>query len=115
MKEKKFYKLVNRRFDKILQGLTSKGKEYSKEDNKLHNFDRAALKRNISREEAIQGFMLKHEVSVDDIIENIKKGIIPKREVIDEKIGDLINYWILMEASIVQRIEEENEHQRSKD
>ena len=51
------------------------------------------------------GFMLKHIVSINDIIEQSKEGKLPSREVIDEKIGDVINYFILLEACLVERIQ----------
>ncbi len=105
MQEKKFYKLVNRRFDKIISGLTSKGKEYSTKDNKLHNFDKGSRMTGNSREKVLMGFLLKHLISVEDIIDNLDKGILPNRELIDQKIGDIINYYILLEASLVDRLE----------
>jgi len=105
VREKEFYKLVNRRFNKITEGLVSKGKEYSTEDDKLHNFKKASDITGKSKEEALMGFMLKHIVSINDIIEQSKEGKLPSREVIDEKIGDVINYFILLEACLVERIQ----------
>jgi hypothetical protein len=34
----------------------------------------------------------------------MEAGNLPKEEVVDEKIGDLINYLILCEASIKEKI-----------
>lgn len=93
---------------RIISTLTSKGKEYSTEDNKLHNFDKGAVKSGKTREEVLKGFMLKHEISVDDIIENIKIGKLPTRDLVEEKIGDIIAYYILLEASIYDRIDKES-------
>lgn len=104
MNNKDFYELVERRKQKITEVLIEKGKEYSTDNNKLHNFDKAARMRNISRERALDGMLLKHLVSVDDIIDNIDKGILPSRKLLDEKIGDCINYYILLEASIIDKI-----------
>jgi hypothetical protein len=43
-----------------------------------------------------------------DILNDIEKGTLPKEEVVDEKIGDLINYLILCEASIKDKINLKN-------
>ena len=104
MSGEEFYKLTERRLEKTKYVLIEKGKEYSTDENKLHNFDKAAIKSNQSREKALKGMLLKHEVSIDDIVENIDKGKLPSRELLDEKIGDIINYYILLEACIVERI-----------
>lgn len=99
-----FSQLVERRLDKIRSTLSSKGKEYSTKDNKLHNFEKAAIKRHTTREIALQGMLTKHEVSIDDIIAKTANDEFPSREVIDEKIGDIINYYILLEACLVDRL-----------
>jgi hypothetical protein len=39
-----------------------------------------------------------------DILNDIEKGVLPKEKAVDEKIGDLINYLILCEASIKEKI-----------
>lgn len=107
MSEDRFFSYLNWRLGRIVDILGKKGKEYSTEDNKLHNFDRGAVKTGKIREEIILDFMLKHQISVDDIVENIKKGILAKEDLVEEKIGDIINYYILLEASIKDRIDKE--------
>jgi len=107
VKEDKFFKFVDWRVKQIVTVLASKGKEYSTEDNKLHNFDKASIKSGKIREEVIKDFMLKHEISVDDIIDNIKEGKLPSKSLVAEKVGDIINYYILLEASIYDRIDKE--------
>jgi hypothetical protein len=39
-----------------------------------------------------------------DMLNDVEKGSFPKEEHIDEKIGDLINYLILCEASLKDRL-----------
>lgn len=46
----------------------------------------------------------KHEVSIMDIIDDIDRGILPHPKLIDEKIGDSINYLVLLEALLYDRI-----------
>jgi hypothetical protein len=38
------------------------------------------------------------------MLDDIEKNKLPKREYVEEKIGDLINYLILCEASIKDRM-----------
>lgn len=108
MNSKYFNKLVEDRIEKIRNTLATKGAEYSTDDNKLHNFDKAGIKRNTTREIALQGMLTKHEVSIDDIILRTKGGKFPSIEVINEKLGDIINYYILLEACLVDRINQKN-------
>lgn len=86
--------------------MASKSNEYSTDSNKLHNFDIGARMTGKLREEIILGFALKHHISILDIVDNIGKGILPTEAMVEEKIGDLVNYLILLEASIKERIGE---------
>lgn len=104
MTEQSFDILVQERVQKIQQTLVEKGKEYKRNSDPLHNFNMAAQLGNVTREKALWGFALKHYVSFMDILNDIEKGTLPKEAVIDEKIGDLINYLILCEASIKDRL-----------
>lgn len=107
MQEKRFYELVEERSSKIKNVLIEKGKEYSTKDDKLHNFNRGADISGQIREKVLLGFLLKHQISLLDIVDNIEKGVLPSRNLIDEKIGDIVNYYILLEASIIDRLEKE--------
>lgn len=104
MNSKDFNELVEARCSKIKATLASKGKEYSTDDDKLHNFNKAGIRSGQSREKALMGMKLKHEISIDDIILNLDKGILPTIEIMDEKIGDIINYFVLLEACLLDRI-----------
>lgn len=104
MYSKRFNKVVEDRIRKIKDTLASKGKEYSTDD-KLHNFKKAGRILNCSKEEALRGMLMKHIVSVDDLINNLEFKT-PSIAVIDEKLGDIINYYILLEACLVERLDE---------
>ena len=43
---------------------------------------------------------VKHDVSVDDIVDDLKRGVVPPKEFIAEKLGDSINYLLLLEGLI---------------
>lgn len=101
MKTEQFDKCVERRLNLSKLTLIEKAKEYAKNENRMHNFDKAARITGKCREEALFGFFLKHLVSVMDIIDNINTdNTIPSQTLTDEKIGDCINYLLLLEASI---------------
>lgn len=103
MNGENFYNLVVQIQDRITNTLISKGNEYSNEENKLHNFDKAAKMSNQTREEALMGFLLKHQVSIDDIVNNLENKL-PSVEILEEKITDILNYYILLEACIKDRM-----------
>lgn len=104
MTEGQFDELVEARCNKIGRTLIEKGKEYRRNNDPLHNFRVAAKVQNTTEEKALWGFAAKHYVSFLDILNDIEQGRLPKEEVVDEKIGDLINYLILCEASIKEKI-----------
>lgn len=104
MTAQEFDILVQQRVQKVQQTLVVKGKEYRRNNDPLHNFRVAAKVNNTTEEKALWGFAVKHYVSFLDILNDIERGILPKEEVVDEKIGDLINYLILCEASIKEKI-----------
>lgn len=109
MDNTEFEEFLENRLKSIKHSLGVKAKEYVREGNKLHNFDRGAKISGKTREEVLwNGFALKHLVSVFDLIDDVTKGNIPSKELVDEKIGDLINYLILLEACF-QKTRKENE------
>jgi len=102
-----FNHIVEIRIAKIREVLCAKGKEYGSENDRLHNFKIAAKLdlRDISPEQALLGMWRKHLVSVLDLIDAASTGKIVGASAIDEKIGDSINYLILLEALMTERVE----------
>lgn len=103
-----FAKVLESTLQSIQQSLGVKALEYIRNDNAMHNFDVGAKITGLSRERVIYGFALKHEISISDMRDDIDKGILPTKEMVEEKFGDAINYKILEKASILQRIESMN-------
>jgi len=95
MNQKEFDELLNIRITKIKDVLQSKGTGYSFNNDRLHNFKVAARITGQTPFQALWGMALKHLVSVEDLIEGRVEN---HRHLIDEKLGDLINYLILLEA-----------------
>ena len=100
MNAKDFNKIVAARMVWCNKTLCAKGDEYAREGDRLWNFKVAARKLNCHPAEALAGMMVKHTVSVDDIIDGLSRGIVPPKELVAEKIGDSINYLLLLEGLI---------------
>jgi len=96
-------------FDKIMERtknvLKIKAKEYARGGDRMHNFNKASIKNQEIRERTLAGMRLKHEVSIDDMIDDIELGLTPSEPVVNEKFGDRLNYDILEEISILHRID----------
>jgi hypothetical protein len=105
MTETRFEELVEETLDQIRETLIVKGREYRRNNDPFHNFNEGARIKNTIREKIIDGFMLKHEVSISDMTNDIANGKLPSTETVNEKFGDNIIYLILKKASIISRIE----------
>jgi len=106
----KFNVMLKERIEATERVLASKNKEYASDVDKLHNFKRAGNMLNCSPEYALVGMWTKHIISLLDIVDKIntdaEERYTPKeltKEMLDEKIGDAINYLILLEALIKER------------
>jgi hypothetical protein len=100
MKEIEFNEILERRIELIKATLSKKSSEYANGGDRLHNFRMAAKMNNCSNEQALWGMLTKHLVSVMDMVKQ-HPGTITKT-MIDEKIGDCINYFILLEACMIE-------------
>jgi len=99
-----FNDIVENRLKMIKKILVAKGAEYAPGADRLHNFNRAALILGRTREEALIGMWTKHLVSILDIVDSIKTKK-PSVALIEEKLGDAINYLILLEAMLKEDIQ----------
>lgn len=102
MTAEKFNEIINERLITSTQLLCAKSEEYATED-KLHNFKVAARLQGCTPITALAGMMCKHTVSVYDLIRDHEEGKDIPKEVWDEKIGDHINYLLLLTALIEER------------
>lgn len=104
MNQEDFTKLVNNRFTVCGAILGGKSAEYSRNGDKLHNFKRAGKMLFCTPEHALIGMMAKHQISIMDIVDDIYDGLLPTDELLSEKIADNINYLLLLEALIRERM-----------
>jgi hypothetical protein len=108
MKNEDFNVILKARLLKITKTLSSKAEEYADEGDRLHNFKAVAMMdEGETPERALKGMWKKHLVSVFDIINDLDYEVLPTVKCIDEKLGDAINYLILLEALIIERINKE--------
>lgn len=100
---KRFDDLVDYIVEKRIKAvMCAKSAEYAQGTNKLHNFDRAGEMRGITPMEALRGMKLKHEVSIQDMLDGLTQGKTYSRERWEEKFTDNINYQILEWAILVR-------------
>lgn len=99
MNNKDFETVVGQQLDHCRDLLILKGKEYSTEEDKLHNFKIAAEMQGITQKQALGGMMAKHTVSIYDMIQSVNDFPLIKW---DEKITDHINYLLLLRGILVE-------------
>jgi len=104
MNTEEFEEIVRNRCSDINEILANKAKEYARID-RLHNFKEAGRIQGITPEKALKGMTIKHTICINDMIEDTRDGVI-SRDItyVREKIGDEINYLILLEALLTERI-----------
>ena len=96
---KQFQEICQKRIAKIEKVLGKKAKEYAVNGNRYHNFDVAARVLGQTREKALMGMAIKHFVCILDMVE------VPweiDSNIVDEQIGDMINYLILLEGMLLE-------------
>lgn len=94
-----FDEVVVGRFDKCQNTLICKAKEYANGEDRLVAFKRAAALNETTASLSLIGMALKHLVSVLDLAHGRLENNSHNR---NEKIGDLINYLILLEALLIE-------------
>ena len=105
MEESNFEKIVTKTIERISETLIEKGKEYRRNNNPFHNFEQGEKITDKTREQVLDGFLLKHEISIADMTKDLSEGIIPKPETVHEKFNDNIIYLLIKKAMILDRIE----------
>lgn len=127
MKHETFELLLKEILKRTTSVLASKNTEYASDSDKLNNFKRAGKMLGCTPEKALIGMWAKHIISLLDIVDKVEQdnseGMKKLRRVLtkevyekyysfsvdigtlEEKIGDAINYLILLEAMIKERYE----------
>ena len=108
MTHKDFDKLVDYVVtERIKNVMCQKSTEYARGGDKLYNFKRAAKISGETPLVCLRGMKLKHDVSILDMLDDEDIGLKTPhtREKWEEKIGDDINYLILMLALLYEKHE----------
>lgn len=95
MNRTEFNKELEKLFDSIRQKFQVKGDEYTTEESVFANFDKGSRVIGLPPELVLDGYLTKHYVSYRDMLDGIFDGVRPTNELIDEKLGDIILYFIL--------------------
>lgn len=101
MKSDEFNKIIDAQIERCRATLIGKAGEYAADDDRLHNFDVAATLKGCNAAQALSGMMAKHTVSVYDMVESGESFSLAKWE---EKIGDHLNYLLLLKAIVVDQL-----------
>ena len=81
--------------------LSSKHREYATNDD-FHNFKVAAKLQDVTPEQALIGMMDKHVVSIHDLVNDAAEGRTVSENLWKEKIGDNINYLLILWAMVTR-------------
>lgn len=87
-----FKKVLNDTLESTKHTLGVKAMEYVRNNDAMHNFKVGSRITGQTRERVLYGFALKHQISIDDIRNDLDKGKLPTEELVNEKFGDAINY-----------------------
>lgn len=102
MNNEMFNKVTEERIKMCVDVLCRKSKEYSTDSDKLHNFKVAAELQGCTPIRALGGMMCKHTVSIYDLINDFERGKNMSIDLWNEKIGDSINYLLLLNAMVIE-------------
>ena len=105
--EQAFEKVVKATLSNIEKLLIEKGREYRRNNDPYHNFNEGSNISGEIPEKILDGFLLKHEISIRDMTNDLVKGIMPESGRVIEKFDDNIVYLIIKKAMILQRISDE--------
>lgn len=107
-----FNAIIREQIDRCENTLCKKAEEYATED-RLHNFKVAGSIQSCLPTTALAGMMCKHTVSVYDMVQGLENGEEYSLDMWNEKIGDSINYLLLLAAMVrEQRSIEKEEYLR---
>ena len=102
MKAAKFNQIVESRLKKVRKILENRAKDYGKNDDRLYTFNEGARYSNWTPAQTLDGMLLKHVISYKEILADINAGRTVTRKRFEEKMGDLINYYIIQEAVMLE-------------
>lgn len=103
MTDTEFDTILQNRLKRIGEILGVKAQEYARED-RLSNFKKAASAMSTTPEKTCVAFWMKHVISINDLANDTANGKMTSIAMWEEKIGDAINYLVLLEAIVKEGI-----------
>lgn len=111
--EDRFETLVNSTLDRVKELILTKGKEYRRNGKAFHNFREAGNRLHCTPIKALQGMVIKQQVSFDDIINDIEYDFHATDSIrikldekgekwVNEKVNDMIVYLLLAKGIIFE-------------
>ena len=103
MNQEAFESISNKLLDHAKNVRDTKAKHYATNDDRLANFRKASSLIGCKLPIAVTGMMIKHTVSIYDMVDSEFRGNTSDEnsdELWLEKLGDQINYLLLLYASI---------------
>ena len=79
----------------LKQLLFTKGKEYRRNNDPYHNFKEGAKLQNVRPMTVLNGFRLKHEISVNDIFTDYRNKRPVSLAQVNEKFNDILVYTLI--------------------
>ena len=106
MNTKEFDFIINDAIKHIKKTLAEKRIEYANDDDIFYNFELGAkLSKDSTKEQTLWNYNTKHIASIIGMIFN---DVPLNKELVREKIGDAINYLILLQAMFFETIDKKH-------
>lgn len=105
MDTKQFEKLCKELLDKAEVTLFARSHEYASDTDRLANFRQPTSMLGISPAEVCLMYQMKHIASVAKIAKESSQGILPSKELLQEKCQDVLNYTLIFYAIMNEMIQ----------
>jgi hypothetical protein len=96
MTHDEFNVVLNETIRKCKATLATKKDLYASDQDRLDNFKQAARLQKCTQAKALWGMVSKHIIALSSYINLLEDGYAVNAEELEEKIGDIINYHILL-------------------
>ena len=106
MKASKFEEISEQMLSNCTKTLFRKAEEYASDEDRLANFKQPTTLMGANQAEVCLWYDAKHIASLVKIAKDINRDKYPTMELLQEKVGDYINYGLLFYANVVELIEE---------
>ena len=107
MNNDKFNALLDEQLERCRNLLVKKNEEYATNTDRLSNFRQPSSLMRMHPAEVAFCYDAKHIASIQKIVHELSEGKVPSKEMWQEKITDYINYGLLMNACVMEAIEEQ--------